>query len=92
MEPKEEIKVAVLEEKMITLTKSVEILSGKIDNLTDKIDDKYLKKEDFARFKVDEFIPIQNNYDKLIWWIIGTLLAALGGLLLAVINYFQSRH
>ncbi len=96
MDPNESIKVAVLEEQMKTLTKSVESLGAKmenkIDTLTDKIDDNYVKTVDFDKFRNDEFAPVKNNYDKLIWWIIGTLLAALGGLVLATVNYVSSHH
>lgn len=90
--PTEEIKIAVLEEQMKTLTKGVDTLSSKIDSLSEKIDDSYLKKEEFAKFKNDEFSPVQAGYNKLLWWIITTLLTALGGLILAIINYATTRH
>jgi hypothetical protein len=92
MEQKEEIKVAVLEEQMKTVVKGLDAVALKIDNLSQKIDDSYMKKEEFNRFKNDEFTPMQNNYDKLLWWIIATLLSALGGLILSVINYLTAHH
>lgn len=90
MEPNETIKIAVLEEQMKTAVKSIDLLSGKIDNLSEKIDDAFLRTDVFNKFKSDEFAPMQNAYDKLLWWIIGTLLAALGGLILAVINFLTT--
>ncbi len=88
MEPNETIKVAVLEEQMKSLNKSVDNVSNKLDNLTEKIDNAYYTKKDHDTFYLNEFVPLQSAYDKLIWWIIGTLLAALGGLILASINFF----
>lgn len=90
--PTEEIKIAVLETEMKNLTKAVDSFGIKIDTLTQKIDDSYVKKEDFDRFKRDEFIPVQTGYNKLIWWIIGVLLTSLGALILAVVNYFTAHH
>ena len=89
--PSEEIKIAVLEEQMKTVVKSVDSVGVKIDALAQKIDDSYVKKEDFNRFKIDEFAPVQTGYTKLMWWIISTLLTALGGLILAIVNYFTSK-
>lgn len=53
MENIEQIKVAVLEEQMKTVAKSVDNLSSKIDGLTDKIDNNYVKKEDFNPVKAE---------------------------------------
>ena len=92
MDPKEEIKVAVLETQMVALNKSVDILSGKIDALTAKIDDNYTKKEDFNKFYRDEFVPLRDAYNRAVWWLIGVLVTSLGGLILASINYFGARH
>lgn len=89
--PSEEIKIAVLEEQMKTVVKSVDNVGTKIDALTQKIDDAYFKKEDFNKFYRDEFTPVQTSYSKLLWWIISTLLTALGGLTLAIINYLSNR-
>ncbi len=55
--PGEEVKVAVLEEQMKNMVKSVDVLASKIDTLTTKVDDNYVKKEDFN--------PVKAEVDKL---------------------------
>ncbi len=60
LQPKEEIKVAVLEVQMGNMTKSVDNLGMKIDDLTKKIDDNYVKKEDFN--------PVRVEVEKLKYW------------------------
>lgn len=51
METTEIVKVAVLEEQMKALGKGLESLGTKIDTLTDRIDNNYVKKEDFNPVK-----------------------------------------
>jgi len=58
--PGEEVKIAVLEEQMKNMVKSVDTLSIKIDALTTKVDDNYVKKADFE--------PIKLEVDKLKYW------------------------
>jgi hypothetical protein len=56
----DDVKVAVLDNQMKTLTISVDKLSDKIDNLTIKIDDNYVKKEDFN--------PVKDTVEGLKYW------------------------
>lgn len=60
MEQVEQIKVAVLEEQMKSISISVDKLSSKIDTLSDKIDNNYVKKEDFK--------PVKDQVDSLRLW------------------------
>ncbi len=99
MPQSEETKIAVLEtqfqnlaDKIDDMKKGQEKLQLTVENLTAKIDDAYLKKEEFNRFYRDEFSTAQNQINRLFWWIISTLVAAIGGLLMALFNYFTSRR
>lgn len=60
MEQPEQIKVAVLEEQMKTLSKGLDVVASKIDVLTDKIDNNYVKKEDFK--------PVKDTVEALKYW------------------------
>ena len=60
MEQPEQIKVAVLEEQMKTLSKGLDVVAQKIDTLTDKIDNNYVKKEDFK--------PVKDTVETLKYW------------------------
>lgn len=60
MEAPEQVKVAVLEEQMKTISKGMEMLVVKIDNLSDKIDSNYVKKEDFK--------PVRETVESLKYW------------------------
>ncbi len=60
MEPNEIVKVAVLEEQLKTVVKAVDSLGNKIDALTDKIDNNYVKKEDFN--------PVRSTVESLKLW------------------------
>ncbi len=60
MEQPEQIKVAVLEEQMKTLGKGLDLVANKIDVLTDKIDNNYVKKEDFK--------PVKDAVESLKLW------------------------
>lgn len=60
MEQPEQIKVAVLEEQMKTMSKGFDILGVKIDSLKDTIDNNYVKKEDFK--------PVKDSVDSLKLW------------------------
>ncbi len=60
MEVVEQVKVAVLEEQLKTVATAVGVLGSKIDNLTDKIDNNYVKKEDFN--------PVRTTVESLKLW------------------------
>lgn len=67
----EETKIAVLQTLVEQLTKEVSRLVVKVDQLHDKIDNHYVKKEDFVKVK--------DEVDKLNYWqakVIGISLAA----------------
>ncbi len=51
MDQPEQIQVAVLEEKMKTLKEGLDKVANKIDSLIDKVDNNYVKKEDFKSVK-----------------------------------------
>jgi hypothetical protein len=57
---KENVKVAVLETQMIGVVDGLKVLGCKIDTLTIKIDDNYVKKEDFN--------PVRDTVDSLKLW------------------------
>lgn len=72
METTEIVKVAVLEEQMKVLGKGLETLGvdlgKKLDSLTDKIDNNYVKKEDSNKFYRDEFVPVKQTVEGLKLW------------------------
>ncbi len=77
----EDVKVAVLEEQMKNLVKSVDALTSKIDTLTTKVDDNYVKKEDF--------MPVKKEVDGLKLWQVRVIATAsvLGSLLGFFMDY-----
>ncbi len=74
-------KVAVLEEQMKNMVKSVDVLASKIDTLTSKVDDNYVKKEDF--------MPVKKEVDGLKLWQVRVIATAsvLGSLLGFFMDY-----
>jgi len=92
MEPQrtDEVKIAVLEEQMKALNISskerFDVLGEKVDALTNKIDDSYLKKEDFMKFFNEEFKPVKKTTEKL-YWNLGLLIGG-GGVSITLVNWF----
>lgn len=88
MEPPrtDEVKIAVLEEQMKSLVRAVDSLGTKFDGFSDKIDDNYLRKEDFAKFLNDDFKPVKSTTEKL-WWNLALLIGG-GGVIITLVNWF----